>query len=284
MTDSAESIVRQHVRWSFGASLIPIPVIDVAAGIGIQLRLISELADAYDVEFEEHRARSVLASLVGSLVPTKLAFGGIGSAVKSIPVVGFFASLATLPVLMAASTHAVGRVFMKHFGDGGSLFDFRPENFRLYLRQQYEEAQSDFKRLKPARDESDAAADPEAEAKAESKPAARKNTKKPAAKKPAAKKNESDKKPAAKADAEKPAAKSAAKKPAAKKAATKESAAKKSASKSSAKKPASKSSAKTRSRKASSKSSAAEKKSEDSRTSAGKADSKDGSTKGETND
>ncbi|MEM6795120.1 MAG: DUF697 domain-containing protein, partial [Acidobacteriota bacterium] len=147
MNESADRIVRQHVRWSVGASLLPFPMVDVAASLALQVRMVQKLAEVYGVEFADQQVNSLVASLLGSLLPTRLAQGSLGSAVKAVPVVGYVASLATVPALTGASTHAVGRVFMKHFGEGGDLWNFDPDRLGPYLRQQFEEGKADFRRL-----------------------------------------------------------------------------------------------------------------------------------------
>lgn len=115
----AEDIIRKHVYGAIGVGMVPVPLVDVAGFMGVQLNLIRRLCELYDLPFKEGAAKKVVASLVGGVVPvalTPLAF----SLLKMIPVVGYTASAASLAALGGGATYAVGRVFADHFQKGGS--------------------------------------------------------------------------------------------------------------------------------------------------------------------
>jgi uncharacterized protein (DUF697 family) len=142
----ARGIVDRYVKWSFGAGLLPIPLLDVATITGVQLRMLSQLAKHYGVEFRENAAKSVVSALLGGLLPTNLAYGGIGSLVKSIPLVGQLAGIVVLPTFASAATYAVGRVFIQHFESGGTFLDFDPASVREHFQQEFEKAGGNKKR------------------------------------------------------------------------------------------------------------------------------------------
>ncbi|MDE2463441.1 MAG: GTPase, partial [Alphaproteobacteria bacterium] len=44
----------------------------------------------------------------------------------------------TLPSLAAASTYALGKVFIQHFESGGTFLDMDPDKVSAYFKEQYE--------------------------------------------------------------------------------------------------------------------------------------------------
>src|SRR5512143_737736 len=84
----ANDIVRNRVYWSMGAGLVPIPIIDMAALLAIQLEMVSKLAKLYDQPFRRDLAKSAVVALLGSVIPT-LAAGPMASLLKIIPVIGY---------------------------------------------------------------------------------------------------------------------------------------------------------------------------------------------------
>jgi len=138
----ALQIVNQNVAWSGGAGFIPIPILDFAAVTAFQGRMLYQLASHYDVPFRREAVKSVLAALVGGALPTNAAWGMSGSLLKSIPGVGTVLGMITMPAFAAASTYAVGRIFVEHFESGGSFLTFNPAAAREAYEQHLEEAKS----------------------------------------------------------------------------------------------------------------------------------------------
>jgi uncharacterized protein (DUF697 family) len=122
--DQAEKSMKYYGKWAAAAGVIPVPMADLAAVTGVQIKMLSDLAKIYEVPFKSDLGKATLGAVAGSLLPAKLGYGGVGSLVKTIPVVGTFAGIAALPAFNYGSTVAIGRVFAKHFASGGSLLDF----------------------------------------------------------------------------------------------------------------------------------------------------------------
>jgi len=121
---SSLDIIRRHVVWSMAAGLVPIPLVDLAAVAGTQLKMISNLADHYKLPFDEERGRSVIGSLIGTVSALSIGRGVLGSLIKSIPVVGTIGGMAVVPVMAGAATYALGKIFAAHFESGGTLLTF----------------------------------------------------------------------------------------------------------------------------------------------------------------
>lgn len=127
----AERIVRKYVPFAVGAGLIPLPVVDLAAIGGLQLKMLAALARHYDVPFTRSQGEAIVTSLLGSVGGTVVASSALGSMAKWFPGVGTLLSVTTLPIASSAVTLAIGRLAIDHFETGGTM-----ENFDLDLAQQ----------------------------------------------------------------------------------------------------------------------------------------------------
>ena len=131
--------IRRNVYWSMGLGLIPIPLLDIVAVTGIQIKMLSELAKLYNVPFSEHRAKSFISAIIGGVGAQQVAWRVMGSFLKTIPVVGTITTFTAMPIFGGASTYAVGKVFQQHFASGGTFLSFDPAAVREYYREMYEE-------------------------------------------------------------------------------------------------------------------------------------------------
>lgn len=120
----ALKLVQNYTYWSMGAGLIPIPLLDMAAVTGVQMKMIAELSKIYDVEFTENRIKAILTSLLGSVLPSGLAHGSATRLLKHIPFVGPVLGGFSMSLFSGAATYAVGRLFVNHFESGGNLLSF----------------------------------------------------------------------------------------------------------------------------------------------------------------
>ena len=135
--EKAEKIVRNHMLVALGTGVVP-PVVDIAALTGVQIRMLYVLAKNYNQKFSDEWGKSVIGSLLGGYGMAKLCTGAVYSLMKFIPGIGQIAAPVSLSVVAAASTYALGKVFIKHFEAGGTLLNFKPEKMREYYYEQYE--------------------------------------------------------------------------------------------------------------------------------------------------
>ena len=119
--------------------VVPIPWLDLALLSGIQLKMLHRLAGLYQVEFRGQLGKSLIASLVGSGLPTCLA-GYV------VPIFGHLAGMVSMALFSGASTYAVGKVFIQHFESGGTILTFNPDKVRDYYAQQFETGKTEFRR------------------------------------------------------------------------------------------------------------------------------------------
>ncbi|MDI3289252.1 DUF697 domain-containing protein [Polyangium sp. 15x6] len=136
----ADAVIRRNVLWVLGAGLVPVPIVDIVAVTGIQVKMLAELSELYELSFREDIAKK----LIGSLFSGVLGVGAgavLGASLgKLIPFVGTAFGFVTVPVISAAFTRALGKVFVMHFETGGTLLDFDPHKVRSYFKQEFENA------------------------------------------------------------------------------------------------------------------------------------------------
>jgi uncharacterized protein (DUF697 family) len=138
---AANELVTHYSKWGFGAGCIPVPLADLAAVTGVQLRMLTRMSALYEVPFSENRAKSIISALLGALVSTKLGWGAgymVASMFKSVPVLGSILGIGTVGTFAGASTYAVGKVFIRHFEAGGTFLTLDAEKAKAYFHEQYE--------------------------------------------------------------------------------------------------------------------------------------------------
>src|SRR3954467_1663730 len=87
----ASQLVDRYSVWSGAAGLIPVPLVDLAAVAGVQLQMLRQLSEIYEIPFSDNRGKSIIASLAGAIIPASTATTtamALGSLIKGIPVIG----------------------------------------------------------------------------------------------------------------------------------------------------------------------------------------------------
>src|SRR5690242_8171823 len=112
----ANRIINQHILWSIGAGLVPVPLLDIAAVSGIQLDMLKQLSSHYGVSYSESEGKVWLSALSGSILARVAA-----NAVKLIPGIGSIIGGLSMSALSGASTYALGQVAVAHFERSGDL-------------------------------------------------------------------------------------------------------------------------------------------------------------------
>ena len=139
----AHRIVDHYWKWGAAAGLIPFPIVDVAAVAAVQIRMIERLAHLYGVPFKHDAVKSIVAALVGATTPRLFVLGAAGiagPAMKFVPGLGTVAGVVATPAFNAATTLALGRVFIQHFESGGTFLTMHPEKAREHYRRELQSA------------------------------------------------------------------------------------------------------------------------------------------------
>ena len=129
------NILKNYVIISMGLGMVPVPIFDLVALIGIQIKMVHSLAKQYGIPFKQDVAKS----LVMSLISTALGVAGVmgmASLSKVFPMLGALFGGATIASLSSSLTYAVGRVFIWHFEQGGTLLDFDPKKMHKFFKRE----------------------------------------------------------------------------------------------------------------------------------------------------
>lgn len=131
---AADKIIEDHVAYASAAGFIPLPLADVVAVTAVQIDMLRQLANHYGVDYSADMGKGVITSLLGSSLSRLGA-----SAIKAIPVVGTFLGGASMAVLSGASTYGLGKVFKKHFSEGGDLLNLDMLKAKFSFKKAFEE-------------------------------------------------------------------------------------------------------------------------------------------------
>jgi uncharacterized protein (DUF697 family) len=157
-TIQVERLTNKYVLGAAGVGLIPLPIVDFAALTALQIKMLKSLTDIYDVEFKDDRAKYIIGSLVGSVVPTGLA-GGVVRSFAMVPVIGPLFGATAMPLLTGASTYALARVMVQHLESGGTFLTFDPQKVKGFFKDQFESGKQFVKKLGKSKEEVPAAAE-----------------------------------------------------------------------------------------------------------------------------
>jgi uncharacterized protein (DUF697 family) len=141
----ANKLVSRYALYAAGGGLIPVPTLDIAAIVAVQIKMVADLSKLYDVPFSQDRAKTVVTALVGGVLPGALAGGSLavlGTVIKLVPIVGTAIGAVTTSAFAYALTLAVGKVFTLHFETGGSLLNFEPEKVRSHFEKEFKGAKA----------------------------------------------------------------------------------------------------------------------------------------------
>lgn len=145
---SANQIIRNHMVWSMGAGLIPVPIADFFAVGAIQLDMVRQLCKLYDIDFKENEMKAIVTALTSS----GLAKAGARAAIKIIPGIGSFVGGVAMSIFSGASTYALGEVFKKHFQTGGTILDFDMDRLKKVYNEKFEKGKKVAKEVKDEED------------------------------------------------------------------------------------------------------------------------------------
>lgn len=144
----ASNIIKDHMLASVAFGAVPVPMVDLVGLTGVQLNMLRKLSALYGQKFSEELAKKSIISLVGSGVALPVAVG-LSSLIKSIPVVGQGAGMVALGSTGAATTYAIGRVFVKHFNSGGDFLSFSSKKAKEEFAEELKDGKEAAKNMEP---------------------------------------------------------------------------------------------------------------------------------------
>ena len=106
--------------WALGAGTVaalPFPIVDIAAGVAINTKMVVDLAKVYDQQMDLSSASLLLSKLATNLIGilgTTAVVSGVSSLLKTVPGINLVGSLAQACVQLLI-TRWIGVVFMEYF-------------------------------------------------------------------------------------------------------------------------------------------------------------------------
>lgn len=147
----ANSIVKNHIIASMTLGLVPVPLFDLAALTMTQMNMLRSLSEHYEVEFDDMSSKSLVTSLISGSLPV-MGVLGLSSVTKLIPGIGTLAGSASLSLMAGSVTYAVGKIFIQHFEEGGTLEDFEAKKVQVYFQQELKNGKEFVKSLKESQE------------------------------------------------------------------------------------------------------------------------------------
>ncbi|MBD1204715.1 MAG: DUF697 domain-containing protein [Rhodobacteraceae bacterium] len=121
---AAHKIIKSSCMWAAASGAVPVPVLDAVAMGAVQATMVNRIAELYGHTLTSEAARSLIAVVLGTILPAGVAGAAVGSGTKFIPGFGWFVGSAAMGSLGYAATYAIGRVFVRHFEAGGTPATF----------------------------------------------------------------------------------------------------------------------------------------------------------------
>jgi len=138
----AAKIISSAMSWSAASAAIPVPLLDLIALGGVQTKMIIDLSRLYGHQASGETARGIVSVLLGTLLPAGAAGVLVGSSTKLVPGWGWAVGFASLAALGAAASYAVGKVFVRHFEDGGTVANFDADAVTEDLKAEFSKGKS----------------------------------------------------------------------------------------------------------------------------------------------
>ena len=123
LDEQAEEVISRHM-WAAGgaAGINPVPLLDIAGGSAITVKMVLDLARIYKqpidadmvVKMLEQLGKNLIA-MVGVTAATPALAAGVGTLLKTVPGIGTIAGGLLQGLVQAVVTRWIGNVFMKYF-------------------------------------------------------------------------------------------------------------------------------------------------------------------------
>ncbi|MCB9230914.1 MAG: DUF697 domain-containing protein [Bacteroidia bacterium] len=138
VTPYAEKIIRKYTLITMGVGLVPLPLLDLAAIAGVQVKMIKTLCELYELDFRSDLVKTLIGAVAGTATTVGIGAPLAGSLLKLVPFVGNVLGAASLSVGAGATTYALGKIFSNHFAYGGTFLDFNPSQAKLQFNAEKE--------------------------------------------------------------------------------------------------------------------------------------------------
>jgi len=146
--EQIDKIINNHVLYSMGLGIIPIPLVDIAGVTATQLDMLSQIGGVYGKNFSDISGKSFIASTAGAT------FARLGASfLKAIPGLGSIIGGVSMSIMSGASTYAIGQVAHRFFRDGLELEDIDTDLAKSIYEEEFEKGKKVASELKSKKDQ-----------------------------------------------------------------------------------------------------------------------------------
>lgn len=138
--NKATDLIVSATKWGAAASLVPVPALELAALGVVQARLIVDLTELYDEKLSSQTANGLVSVILGTLLPTGAAQVTAGYLLKFLPGYGTIIGGLSMAAFGSAATYAVGKVFVRHFENGGTVKTLSADVIKDGVKAEFEAA------------------------------------------------------------------------------------------------------------------------------------------------
>lgn len=122
-----------------GIGLLPLPLVEMVGIITIEVKMIRDLAKAYDFPVPHKLvAYKILVTLMGSIGPVYFS-AKMHTVLKSVPLLSYTLSAGMLSISDGAAVYAVGKIFQKHYESGGTFLSSDNEILNNFFKKMFRE-------------------------------------------------------------------------------------------------------------------------------------------------
>ncbi|MGA8321230.1 MAG: YcjF family protein [Xanthobacteraceae bacterium] len=110
----ARKIIERHRTYAAVGGLMPLAVVNIASVTAVNLRMVRQLSELYQVPFQRDRARAAIVSLIGGAAPSGFGLATSSTLMWIVPG-GVLVGLGVSALAAGALTRAIGQVFVEGF-------------------------------------------------------------------------------------------------------------------------------------------------------------------------
>ena len=134
-------LVRNHSVLSAAMGVVPVPPLTIALILANNLKMLHKLSSVYGVKFRKDVGKAVISSFLGGCGTVSISGRLIWGLSTAIPMAAPVISIVTIPAFGAATTYAIGHLFIQHFESGGTFLTFDPEMVKGHYAELFAEGE-----------------------------------------------------------------------------------------------------------------------------------------------
>jgi len=113
----AQDVIVRYTSMAGASMAIPVPLLDMATALSIQIRMAKKLCALYGAEFNRTAARDIVTGILGGLSPGSLS----ATALRYLSFASYFAGTLPSAGLSAAYTYVLGELLLERLIASGRI-------------------------------------------------------------------------------------------------------------------------------------------------------------------